>query len=81
MASEKIKFRKQRRTRSFVSLENLDEDDSALNVDEKQEESKVETEESQTNRSTLKELHPTYILQKAYNRTKAIGSTTAMVAI
>lgn len=34
MACEKIKFRKQRRTRSFVSLENLDEDDSALNVNE-----------------------------------------------
>ncbi len=77
MASEKVKFKKQRRNRSFVSLENLDASEVTVVVEA--EEQKVEV--AQIASPLLKELHPTYILQKAYNRTKEIGSSTAMVGI
>ena len=79
MASEKVKFKKQRRNRSFVSLENLDA--SEVTVEAETEEQKAQAEVAQMASPLLKELHPTYILQKAYNRTKEIGSTTAMIGI
>jgi hypothetical protein len=60
MAAEKLKFKKQRRNRSFVSLENLDESEVAVNVES--EESKVQLEVSPQASPLLKELHPTYIL-------------------
>ena len=80
MATEKIKFKKQRRNRSFVSLENLEANE--VTVTQKQEQQEIELEVSPVQSSPLfKDLHPTYILQKAYNKTKAIGSSTAMIGI
>jgi hypothetical protein len=46
MATEKLKFKKQRRNRSFVSLENLEVGEETVNVEI--EESKVLLEVSQT---------------------------------
>jgi len=79
MASEREKFKKQRRNRSFVSLENLDA--SEMSVVAETEEQKARVEVTQMPSPSLTELHPTYILQKAYNRTKEIGSSTAMIGI
>jgi hypothetical protein len=46
MATEKLKFKKQRRNRSFVSLENLEVGEETVTVET--EESKVLLEVSQT---------------------------------
>jgi hypothetical protein len=60
MASEKVKFKKQRRNRSFVSLENLDA--SEVTVEAETEGQNAQVEVAKMAIPLLKELHPTYIL-------------------
>jgi hypothetical protein len=60
MANEKVKFKKQRRNRSFVSLENLDA--SEVTVEAETEGQNAQVEVAKMASPLLKELHPTYIL-------------------
>lgn len=77
-ASSKRKFRKQKR--SFVNLETLDNDDiNALDEQATAEGSPVSKHKSSP--SVLAEVHPIYVLERAFQRVTSIGSSTAVLAI
>jgi serine/threonine protein phosphatase PrpC len=77
-ASSKRKFRKQKR--SFVNLETLDNDDiNALDEQATAEGSPVSKNKSSP--SVLAEIHPIYVLERAFQRVTSIGSSTAVLAI
>lgn len=62
MAVEKIRFRKQRRTRSFVSLESLADDEVGTNTIIKESEREDSEESIQSLNSPYRELNAIYIL-------------------
>ena len=77
-------MKKIKRRGSYLSMENLDPaaDEQSQGSDTEQsmspEETPMEEPEQSTDNVTL---HPSFILQQAFSRVKAVGSSTAMIGI
>lgn len=76
----KIMDKKMKKSASYMSMENLDQEDESPNSDKDE-----EPEESKHGPSLLEQesitIEPTYILHKAFERMTAVGSSTALIAV
>ena len=76
----KMKDKKMKKSASYMSMENLDQEDETPLSDRDE-----EPEESKHGSSLMEQetvtIEPTYILHKAYERLTAVGSSTALIAV
>lgn len=76
MANSKKKFRKQKR--SFINLESLDSSDIVAYPDDDTTESIYSVNKSS---NSQKEVHALFVLENAFKKVTAVGSSTAVVAV
>jgi hypothetical protein len=84
-ASKTINAKKLKKSASYLSMENLDIEEKEPSEDEEQPDEPLGGGGAGTSSSKREQeqinLEPTYILDQAFKRMNAVGSSTALVAI
>ena len=84
-------MKKLKRSKSYLSMENLDpgESDHSLSDEEKEKEEKNSDEDEKKQHQSLAQglskeniiIHPENVLESAFSKVNAVGSATALVGI